>query len=335
MLFAPFRWGQSWKLSAVAYVARAGTIFVPFPLIYLAFLPAVRGTGGKGLAAILTFGVLLLLAITLVLFYLCSRMQFVLFDLVLNGGQFVGPLWRRYGPVSWPWTLAKVVAGSVFAALIAVPTVAAARRVMDTLGSLAPGQPPTPEFLTSLFAGYALLLGSFGVFFAVSALLTTAMMPSLTLEGLPLGESFTRALRMMEREPGAFALFALLQIVLALVGYVLAVVAFEVVLFVVLAILGALAVGVGFMLHLLGVPTVLLIALGVLLGIGVYVGALVYPLMLAIGPVLVFLEAHALYFLSARTPLVGPILGQSEAAVLPSFLPPAISVTAPPPPPQL
>jgi len=42
VLFQPFRKGRTWKLSATAYLGRASTIFLPFPLFYLFFLPAVH-----------------------------------------------------------------------------------------------------------------------------------------------------------------------------------------------------------------------------------------------------------------------------------------------------
>jgi hypothetical protein len=48
VLYTPFRAGRTWKLSASAYLSFAGTLFFPFPFIYLIFIPqAWRWTAAK------------------------------------------------------------------------------------------------------------------------------------------------------------------------------------------------------------------------------------------------------------------------------------------------
>ena len=47
VLFKPFRLGRSWKLAATGYLGGAATYFLPFPLIYLFFIPLARRLGAS------------------------------------------------------------------------------------------------------------------------------------------------------------------------------------------------------------------------------------------------------------------------------------------------
>src|ERR1700685_8963 len=104
ILFSPFMKGRTWKLSATGYLAAAGNLFVPFPLAYLFLLPVARQFGHAAVAILLTACSLFSL-VFLILFVLCSRMQFVFFDVVLNRDQFIAPLWRKhrnvYAGLTW------------------------------------------------------------------------------------------------------------------------------------------------------------------------------------------------------------------------------------------
>ncbi len=95
ILFRPFRKGRSWKLAAVAYLGRFGTMFFPFPFIYLFFLPAAKSAGTTAVIALVSV-VLLMTVVAGIIFYLCSKLQFAYFDIVLNRGEFIAPAWRKY-----------------------------------------------------------------------------------------------------------------------------------------------------------------------------------------------------------------------------------------------
>ena len=149
VLFSPFRKGRTWKLCATSYVSTMGTMFLPFPLVYLAFVPFVYKVAGTGAAVAVAIGILLFTALFIWLFYLCSRLQFAWFDMLANRGEFVAPAWRKYGPQSLPWTNLKLALGAAITLVTAVPIVAFVRRLIPLFRSIPltpqPGQPRHPS----------------------------------------------------------------------------------------------------------------------------------------------------------------------------------------------
>ena len=118
----------TWKLSATGYLASAGNLFLPFPLVYLAFLPAALAAGGRGFAVALISACTIFSAIGLFLFVLFSRLQFAFFEVVLNREQLIAPLWRKYRSVYGPWTWLKAAVGLAVTAALALPIAACSRR---------------------------------------------------------------------------------------------------------------------------------------------------------------------------------------------------------------
>ena len=339
VLFSPFRMGRTWKLSATAYVCIMGTQYFPAPIVYLAFIPLAHSTGGMLAVSILCAAILLFTAFFTWIFHLSSRLQFAFFDIVVNRGEFVAPAWRKYRSPSLRWTGFKVLAGTIATLFCAAPIVAYVRHlipVFKELATIKPGQPPPMQFIAAMYGSYAILMLIFGLLFLVSSLLADFIVPSLALENTSLTEAFRRMAELIRREPGEFAIFVLLKIGLGLAAYMGSIFLWEIVFLISTLILGALVVGIGFLLHLAGVPHILLIVVGVFFAIVWYLFALVYSMMLAIGPGLTFLEAYSLYFLGGRYPMLGDLLDQSTP--LPSFPAtypyPAPYPLYPPPPPQ-
>jgi hypothetical protein len=353
VLFSPFRKGRSWKLAATGYLTVAGSAFLPWPFLYLLAIPVIRehaNLPADQSHLIVTFLVAIALAVTLiylVLFYLCSRLRFAFFDIVLNNGQFVAPAWRKYGSASLKWTLFKLLLGSAFAAIIALPIVHIAKGFVGTFQSLnfAPGQPPSPEFMQALFSVYAaffLVYLVVGLFMWVNSVLADFIVPSLALEDTTLAEAFRRFGIFIRNEPGQFALYTVLKLALALCAFIAAGIAFYLLLLVV--VIAAVIVGgiLGLLLHLMHVPTAVLIALAALVGVAVYLFTIVYAVFLANGTAMTFLESYLLYFLGGRYPMLGDLLTASTPAPAtasplypspyPTFTPP--SPTAPLPPSQ-
>jgi hypothetical protein len=332
VLFSPFRLGRTWKLSATSYVCMMGSMFFPFPLVYLAFVPFAYEAGGTGAAAAVTIGVVFITTLFTWLFYLCSRLQFAWFDILANRGQFVTPAWRKYGPQSRPWSNLKLALGAAITLVTAVPTVALIRRLIPYFRSLPMaqhGQPPSPELMhaiLSVYASYALLMLFFGLIFIVFSLLASFIVPSLALENTGVKEAFRRMTELIRREPGEFALFVLLKLILGLAGYMCASIAAEIVIVLATLLVGAVVLLIGLLLHLVGVPSVILTILAVIVGIVWYFG-IFYSLLFAIGPVFTFLDAYALYFLGGRYPVLGELLERSTpvpaspAAYAPSYPP--------------
>jgi len=331
ILFAPFRKGRTWKLSATAYLCRIGTMFFPFPLIYLMFVPAARQAGGMALAAGLVVGLLLLTALFVYLFHVCSRLQFAYFDIVLNRGEFVAPAWRKYGPQSLPWTGIKVLIGTAATLACALPIVAYVRHIIPLLHSMqtmSPGQPPPPEFIGAIFAGYGIIFLVFGPTYLISSLLSDFIVPSLALENTGIAEAFRRMFALIRREPGEFAIYTLLKIGLSFAVYMGALIIWEIGFILITLILEVIFGIIGFVLHLIGVPTIVLIVLAVLIGIVWFVFVTGYTMMLMIGPIFTFLDAYTLYFLGGRYPMLGDLLDRSTPP--PTY---AYATGYPPPPP--
>jgi integral membrane sensor domain MASE1 len=77
VLFKPFRLGRSWKLAATGYLSGTASMFLPFPLIYLVFIPIIWHKEAPGsVIAIVCAAVAAMMTIYVVIYYLCSRLRF-------------------------------------------------------------------------------------------------------------------------------------------------------------------------------------------------------------------------------------------------------------------
>ena len=335
VLFTPFRAGRTWKFSATAYLAFAGTVFLPFPLIYLAFIPLLGDKLSHGLVTAITVAIACATLLFLYIFYLCSRIQFPFFEVVLNREQFIAPSWRKFGPQSFLWTAIKVVLGTVVSLLLAAPTGAFLRNFVSTMSGMhiVPGQPPPPEMMTqifSLYAGMGLVYLYFGLFYLISSLLTDFIVPSLALENTSYSVAFGRLGQLLRREPGQVALYALLKLVLGIAGYMGLMIGFEIVAIFATLIVGLVVALVGFLLHLLHVPMIVLIVLGCLIAFAWYVALVGYGMVIGLGTFFTFFEAYGLYFLGGRYPMLGQLLDRSTPPSAP-MPPPAAYASYPPP----
>jgi hypothetical protein len=339
VLFTPFRKGRTWKLAVTAYLSVMGTLFLPFMLIALFFIPLVRKMAGSSAVTILIGVSITLTLIYLLVFWLCSHLRFAFFDIVLNRGQFVAPAWRKYGSQAFQWTAFKVALCTLVTAAVAAPMSAAIHHFVDSVAALqfAPGQKPPPEMMNAIFAGYAaffLIYLGMGVFFWLSSLLSDFIVPSLALEDTTLVVAFQRLGQLIRREPGQFTLYAVLKLGLALSGYVAQMIVFYAAFLIAVVGVGLVALIIGLILHAIGVSMTVLTVLGVIVGMAVYLMLCFYAMPIAIGTVMTFLEAYALYFLGGRYPLLGERLDlstppvQRPEPVYPPYLP-----TVPPPSP--
>lgn len=339
ILYSPFRKGRTWKLCATSYLTMAGTMFFPFPLIYLALIPAVRGAGSWAVVAVVV-AVLIFSAVFTWIFHLCSKIQFAYFDIVVNRGEFVAPAWRKYRGQTLPWTGFKILFGAVLTLICAAPIAAYIRHLVPIfreLPTITPGQPPPPQFVAAIagiYAGYFVVGFLFSVVYLISSLLANFIVPSLALEDTGLKEAFRRLGELIRREPGEFTIFVLLKIGLGIAAYMGATILWELAFLLVTLLIGLVVLLLGFLLHLAGVPIAVLTVLGIFLAIAWYFFGMVYVLLLAIGPAFTFLDAYALYFLGGRYPMLGDLLDRSAPPPpQPAFYPPAAPYQAYPPPP--
>lgn len=327
ILFTPFRVGRSWKLAATGYLAMAGVLFLPFPLVFLAFvgvLPLEHKYVGLLAAAVLAFT-----GVFAFLFHLCSRLNFTFFDLVLNHGEFVAPAWRKYGSASRRWSLCKILYGCFALLVMAAPIAAYVRHILPLLAAQAqrPNQPPTPEFFFAIFGGELFVGLGFLAFFVVGALANDFIVPSLALEDTALAEAFSRLGKLIRYEPGQFALYALVKLVAMVVGYMAVNLAAELIFFLATAVLALIGGAVGLLIHVLGVSTHALLITAAVIGMPVAMALLIYIMLFAAGTMATFLQAYLLCFLGGRYPMLGDLLERSTppnpllAPVAPSWPP--------------
>ena len=342
VLFTPFRKGRTWKLATTAYLTMMSTVFVPYFLIGLFFIGTAKQAGGSFAVTFLVSACLIATLVYLLIFYLCSQLRFAFFDIVLNRGEFIAPIWRKYSVPALKWTGFKVVLGAVVTVAVAAPLAGWIRHMIPVFAALQikPGQTMPPQFMEAIFSFYSVIfLVEFGVgiFYLISSLLSDFIVPSLALENTTLSEAFTRLGKLIRHEPGQFTLYAALKVGLVLAGWMAQTIAFYAVILVVGLVFGLLALIVGFTLHALGVSVTVLSALGFIVAVPLYLLLVFYGMFLAIGTVMTFLEAYSLYFLGGRYPMLGDLLDRSTPPKL-TYLPPsaypAYFAPPPPPPPQ-
>ena len=280
ILFSPFRKGRTWKLCATAYVCRMGTLYLPFPFLYLVFIPILLRHKGTAAVAALCAVILGFTALWTWVFHLCSRLQFAFFDIVVNRGQFVAPAWRKYRPQALRWTGLKILIGLILTLLTAIPIAAFVRHlipIFEAMPKPGQGQAPNPQLAVAILGIYAAYFGVilvFGIVYLIFSLLSDFLVPSLALENASLKEAFRRMVELVRGEPGQFALYTLLKVLLGFVGYMGAVLAWEIAFFLVTLIVGGIVFLIGYLLHLAGIPHIILLVLGILAAIAWYAAAM-------------------------------------------------------------
>lgn len=251
--------------------------------------------------------VLLLFAVGLLLFYLSSRLQFVLFDVVLRRTTTIAPVWRRYGPVTWRWIGLKLLLATAVLVVSGVLLAPAIVAMMHSIARQDSGGSPA-GIVASLFA----VLGAVFLVLLVAgiaySLLADFALPSIALEGVSGAEAARRAWGLMQAEPGAVLLYVLLRFLLRLAGALMAYVGVffgAILLGLVLALpAGALWLG----LHHAGPAGHAAMYAGwTVLGL-TFLAATMLSALTALGYVYLFMQAYALYFLSGRYPLLGALL---------------------------
>jgi hypothetical protein len=171
--------------------------------------------------------------------------------------------------------------------------------------------------LTGFF--FAVLLVLFVLALTVATvLLRDFALPSMALESTPLGETVRRVLALTRAEPGQVTLYLLLRFCLTAAGGFVS----EILIVLLGLVIGGPLAGVGFglwaTLHtsgagaragMIGGWVVLALALLAVLAIGV---------ISLFGYLFTFLQAYAIFFLAGRYPLMGQLLTEPPAPVIPA-----------------
>lgn len=311
ILFTPFHKGRSWKLSATAYLSSMGWLFIPLPLaaLLLPWLAPQDGTSRTRFALVFMGGLVIVTAFMSVLFYIGSRLEFALFDVVLLKAQFIAPLWRKYAAHTWRWAGLKIAYGTVISTIIGFPLAIWLARSLWKLPTQQ-GQ-PTPALTAGFFLMWGISMCWICIFFLGSSLLGNFILPSIALEDATLRESTRRFVELVRAEPSQFIYFALLKGVLAIAALIIEEVGIlltELIAFIPLGLIGFLG---WLLLHPLGEIGKVLMVAGVVVLWLIGVAFVFYCLIGIQGCVLTFFQAYALYFLGGRYPILGDLLDRS------------------------
>lgn len=315
LLLTPRNWRLLLKIGAVAFFAQVGGCNSSFhsPGHKLSGLPPAFSAAIVALAFVIG---IVALVVGFAFFYLGSRLQFVLLEVVLRSDTTVAPIWRRYGRATWHWMGLKILfflAALVCVTPILIPVIIHFTHNFRTIFHGSSLQNPVAFFMAVLgFIGAIfLVLIAIGIGYT---LLHDFGLPSMALESTSMAETVRRVWNLLRGEPGPVALYLLMRFLLGIGGSLAAYLVLLIGALVALIPLGGAALFAWLSLRHAGFAGhVIMIAIWVVLGL-VFLGLLTIAAIMMMGCVFTFLQAYALYFLGGRYPLVG--------AYLDPFLPP-------------
>ncbi|HLY91712.1 MAG TPA: hypothetical protein VKQ89_00500 [Candidatus Angelobacter sp.] len=336
MLFKSFRLGTWLKMGFIGLlgggvVAGGGNFNFRGPITHVQRNPS-GGSTGDPLAEIervlrsihvadyvhaIMIAFIIGMALALIFLYLFSRFRFVLFDSVITQQPVVGRGWRMYASQANRffgfWLVFRLVQFAAMVAIIGVP-------LWNAYKSGALSGDGSMYVLLKTVAAIALgaILASLA-FAIVSTLMKDFIMPIMALDNLTLGDSWSALWRVIASEPGAWAAYLGMKLLLA-IGASIA-----------LIIVGTVAILPGF--FLVGIPAGILAGIGVLVlklaslsaAIPIFVIAglvaaagicCIYMLLTA--PVSVFFASYAFYFFGGRYPKLGALLWSQPEPITPA-----------------
>jgi hypothetical protein len=270
----------------------------------MAKLPPAMSAALAGMLAIL---IVVGVAVSLLMFYLSSRLQFVLLDSVLRGDAHIAPIWRRYARATWYWIGLKVAFFCV--ALVCVSPVLVPMVIRFIHMSRAQHAARDP------MSFFAAMLGFLGTIFFIVLLISAAYtllndfgLPSMALEGTPLAVTIRRVWGLLRSEPGPVLLYLVMRLVLGLVVSIACIVGLVIALLIALIPFGGVGAILWASLRHSALPGHMLMVVG-LSALGLAYGALaLLAAVMLFGYVQIFFQAYGLYFLGGRYPLVGAYL---------------------------
>jgi len=335
-------WRLLLKIGAVAVFAQLGGIN------FNSSFPHNWGSGSShagdiahpaAIAAMLfavVFAAIFILIIALAFFYLGSRLQFVLFEVVLRSDTTVAPIWRRYGAATWRWIGLKILfilACFAVCAPFLIPLIIAF--VHSIIASTRGGSIQHPgAFIASILAFVGAIFFMALIVAVLYSLLHDFGLPSMALESTSMTQTVARVWRMVLAEPGQVLLYLVMRFVLGFAGSICA----NFILFFAILI-GCIPFGIVgvldyFLLHNAGTGGhIVMILVWVLLGL-LFLALIIIAGIIVVGYLYTFIQAYALYFLGGRYPLLGQYLAPYWPAThLPVPPPPAYEPPPTPPAP--
>jgi hypothetical protein len=309
LLARPFRWQTFFKIAAVAFFAEVGG--------GSSFNLPSRGGGVHGLppaliAFVVAFAIvigLISLVVGLVLFYVGSRLQLVLVELVATRQTMVAPVWRRVSQTIWRWMGLKLLyffAILMLFALVAMPFILSAIR-SHALPSFDFTQLHAVHIFLLVVAALILLVTAFAGY----VLLRDFALPHIALEDVSIAEALRRVRYMIADEPGAIALFLLLRFLLLIVFAIVAEIGIAIVAVISLIPFAMVGGGLWVALHHAGTAGTITLIGSAIVGALIFLCWLFFLGISGLGAVYTFSQAYSLYFLGGRYALVGNLLERS------------------------
>jgi hypothetical protein len=313
-LFRPFRWGTYLKLGLVAIITEGigsnsgsskhgGPSPGHGPIINSPFdIPPVW------IAAIVA-AVALVILISLVVFYLITRLRFAFFHCLIHNSSEIRPGWRLYREQAKRFFWLNLGVGFCYLlllGLIALPFVAGFIRLFH---ETPPGGPPDWGLLLSLvlpLIPVIILLVLVGI--ALDVILRDWMLPHYALEDATAGEAWAEVWDRITAEKRQFAVYALLRVILPVIAMIG--------LFIVLLIPGLMVAGsvaaIVYAIHsafadATGASALIGILLQAFFGVVAFGYALLAGICLG-GPLSTGLREYALIFYGGRYQALGDLL---------------------------
>ncbi|MFZ1083787.1 MAG: hypothetical protein WAN35_02335 [Terracidiphilus sp.] len=324
-LFKPFSWGTYLKLGLVAILTEGigsslhsskhgGPAPIHGPMIQSPFDIPVAW-----IAAIVAVVVLALL-LSLVVFYLITRLRFAFFHCLIHNIREIGPGWRLYQAQAMRFFWLNIGVGFCYMLLVTaatLPFVAGFMRLIREAPS--GGHPDMRQLFTLLLPMIPVILLLLLIGFALDVILRDFVMPHYALEDATAGEAWRGVWEHFKAEKGQFAVYALLRLILptvAMIGSIL-----------VLLIPGLMLAGagaaMGYAIHsafsdATGAAALVGVALEVFFGVIAFGFALLAGISVG-GPLSTGLREYALAFYGSRYQALGEILYPPPAQIAPAI----------------
>jgi hypothetical protein len=326
LLWHPRNWRLMLKIGAVAFFAQLGGAN------FNSHIPNSFGSHDGSvwhpaaiavMVSVIIFAAIIALLVGLALFYLGSRLQFVLFEIVLRSDTTVAPIWRRYGAATWRWIGLKILFFITCFAICApflIPVIVAFLHNMTA--NAQDGSIHNPLAFAGTILAFVGSIIVIAIFVAVLySLLHDFGLPSMALESTTMGETIRRIWNMLIAEPLQVLLYLVMRFVLGFVGSLVAGIILVFGILIACIPFGGLAVVDYFALHGAGTGGhILMVLIWVLLGLMFFALFFVAEI-IVLGYLYTFIQAYALYFLGGRYPLMGqylaPFWPQTHLAVPP------------------
>jgi hypothetical protein len=225
-LFRPFKWGTFLKLSLVALITEGlGSNFRSqshnnpssghVPTINPPFdIPPVW-------IAIAVFAVLLAIVVSVVVFYLITRLRFAFFHCLIHNTREIRPGWRLYATQATRFFMLNVVVGFGFLvviALIAIPFVAGFVRLFQEKSAGNSLDIPLLLSLVLPLIPILILLALAGV--ATDLILRDFMLPHYALDNATASQAWSSVWARIGAEKMQFFVYALLRVILPTIATV-------------------------------------------------------------------------------------------------------------------